>query len=200
MAAKVFEKILTDDSNTHPDTARLRAAATPHAGDWLHAPSITAVGLRLSDEAIHIAAGFRLESRTCQPHDCVCSAMVDAKGLHGLSCTKSAPRQIRHAQMNDIIWRFVKKAQYPAVKEPVGVSRSDVKRPDGATMIPWTRGKPLAWNAIIPDTFANLYWRDSDESDSSGRQSGLKQNDKVHRSGQDAPFRANRNRDRWCLE
>ena len=24
-------------------------------------------------------------------------------------------------------------------------------------MIPWTRGKPLAWNVTIPDTFANSY-------------------------------------------
>ena len=59
--------------------------------------------------------------------------------------------------MNDIIWRSIKKAQYPAVKEPVGLSRSDRKRPDGATMIPWTRGKPLAWAVTIPDTFANSY-------------------------------------------
>ena len=103
MAAKVFEKILTDDSNTQPDTARLIAAATPHVGDWLHAPQITAVGLRLSDEAIRIAVGFRLGSRIRQPHSCVCDAMVDAKYLHGLSCKRSAPRQIRHAQMNDII-------------------------------------------------------------------------------------------------
>jgi len=29
------------------DKARLLAAASPHSGDWLHAPPITAVGLRL---------------------------------------------------------------------------------------------------------------------------------------------------------
>ena len=119
MAAKVSEKLLTDGSNTQTDTGRLRAAATPDAGDRLHAPPTTAVELRLSDEAIRIAVGFHLGSRTCQPHSCVCGAMVDAIGLHGLSCTKSAPRQIRHAQMNDMIWWSVKKAQYPAVKEPV---------------------------------------------------------------------------------
>ena len=157
MAAKVFEKILTDDSNTQTDTTRLRAAATPHAGDWLHASPITAVGLRLSDEAIRIAVGFRLGSRICQPHSCVCGAMVDAKGLHGLLCKRIAPRQIRHVQMNDIIWRSVKKAQYPAVQEPVGLSRSDGKRPDGATMIPWKRRKPLASDVTIQDTFANSY-------------------------------------------
>ena len=136
MAAKVVEKILTDDSHTQSDTTRLEAAATPHARDWLHAPPITAVGLRLSDEAIRIVVGFRLGRRTCQPHSWVCGAMVDAKGLHGLSCKRSAPRQIRHARMNDIIWRSVNKAQYAAVKEPVGLSRSDGKRQDGATIIP----------------------------------------------------------------
>ena len=31
------------------------------------------------------------------------------------------------------------------------------KRLDGATMIPWTRGKPLAWDVTIPETFANSY-------------------------------------------
>ena len=31
------------------DTARLFPASSPHSGDWLHAPPITAVGLRLSD-------------------------------------------------------------------------------------------------------------------------------------------------------
>ena len=51
----------------------------------------------------------------------------------------------------------MKKALYPAVKEPVGLSRSDGKRSDGATQIPWTRGKQLAWDITIPDTFANSY-------------------------------------------
>ena len=63
--------------------------------------------------------------------------------------------------MNDIIWRSVKKAQYLPVKEPVGLSRSDGIRLDGATQIPWTRGKPLAWNITIPDTFANSYIGDT---------------------------------------
>ena len=59
--------------------------------------------------------------------------------------------------MNDIISRSVKKAQYPAAKKPVDLSRSDGKRPDGATQISWTRGKPLAWDITIPNTLANSY-------------------------------------------
>jgi len=58
--------------------------------------------------------------------------------------------------LNDIIWRAVKRAQIPAVKEPVGLSR-DGMRPDGATLIPWSRGKPLAWDVTVPDTFAQSH-------------------------------------------
>ena len=64
------------------DLARLKAVVTPHAGDWLHAPPLTAVGLRLSDAAIRVAIGYRLGTNTCQPHTCVCGATVDARGLH----------------------------------------------------------------------------------------------------------------------
>ena len=52
---------------------------------------------------------------------------------------------------------FVLAGEKIIIKEPVGLSRSDGKRPDGATMIPWTRGKPLTWDVTIPDTFANSY-------------------------------------------
>ena len=70
------------------DMARLKAVAAPHAGDWLNAPPITAIGLRLSDEAIRVAVGFRMGCITCQRHMCICGTMVDARGLHGLSCRK----------------------------------------------------------------------------------------------------------------
>ena len=53
------------------DKARLLAVASPHSGDWLHAPPITAVGLRLSDEAIGVAVAHRLDSKACEPHTCV---------------------------------------------------------------------------------------------------------------------------------
>ena len=33
--------------------------------------------------------------------------------------------------------------------------REDGKRPDGTTILPWARGKPLAWDVTVPDTFAD---------------------------------------------
>ena len=121
------------------DQVRLKALATPHVGDWLLAPPLTSIGLRLSDEAIRVATSYRLGTTICQPHTCVCGTMVDARGLHGLACRKSAPRHVRHSQLNDVKWRAVKKTQTSANKEPVGLSRADGKRPDGATLVPMPR-------------------------------------------------------------
>ena len=114
------------------DEAILQAIITPHAGDWQHAPPLTAVGLRLSEEAFRVASGFRLGNNICQPHVCVCSETVDARGLHSLVCRKSGPRHIRHSSLNDLIWRAVNKTQISASIEPIGLSRSDGKKPDGA--------------------------------------------------------------------
>ena len=82
---------------------------------------------------------------------------IDARGLHGLVCRKSAPRHVRHSQLNDVVWRAVKKTQTPATKEPVRLTRADGKRLDGATLVSWTRGKPLAWDVTYPYTYATSH-------------------------------------------
>jgi hypothetical protein len=49
------------------------------------------------------------------------------------------------------------KAGVHSVKEPTGLTREDGKRPDGASMIPWARGRCITWDVTIPDTFATSY-------------------------------------------
>ena len=65
------------------------ADSAPHSGDWLQAPPITVIGLRLTDEMIRVAAGFRLGADTCEPHPCVCGTTVDARGLEKCSETSN---------------------------------------------------------------------------------------------------------------
>ena len=31
------------------------------------------------------------------------------------------------------------------------------KRPDGTTLLPWARGKPMAWDVTVPDTYAEFH-------------------------------------------
>ena len=56
--------------------------------------------------------------------------------------------------LNELIYRALISANIPATREPRGMMRSDDKRPDGVTMVPWAGGKCLVWDATVPDTLA----------------------------------------------
>ena len=137
------------------DHARLKAASPPHFGDWLHTHPIASLVLKLIDDEVRISVALRLEIRACSSHNCVCAKLFDARGLYGLSCRRSTPRQQRYAMLNDIIWRSIKRAQVPVHKDPRGLVSQGGKRPNEVTMIPWDRGKPLAWDVTVPDTWLN---------------------------------------------
>ena len=151
-----FDKLLNNHTSDI-SRARLLAVSAPHSSDWLHALPISSCGLRLDDEAIRVAVGLRLGTTLCSAHKCVCGQPVDSYGTHGLSCKKSSARILRHNALNDIIFRGLQKASVPSVKEPAGLSRSDGKRPDGATQIPWALGKCLTWDVTVTDTLATSY-------------------------------------------
>ena len=137
--------------------ARVLAVSAPHSSDWLHALPIAACGLRLDDEAVRIAVGLRLGVAICVPHPCPCGVTVDARGAHGLSCKQAAGRSLRHHQLNDLVWRAFQRAAVPAKKEPSGLLRSDGKRPDGITLLPWSSGRAVAWDVTVADTVAESY-------------------------------------------
>jgi len=101
--------------------------------------------------------GLRLGTVICHPHSCPCGTLVTAEGSHGLSCRLGPGRQARHAVLNDLICRGLIQAGIPAVKEPPGLSRSDGKRPDGLTLIPWRSGRCLTWDVTVADTVAPSY-------------------------------------------
>ncbi|KAJ4443841.1 hypothetical protein ANN_05628 [Periplaneta americana] len=56
--------------------------------------------------------------------------------------------------LNDIIKRSLTSCGIPSLLEPPGISRADGKRPDGLTLIPWSRGKSLIWESTCVDTLA----------------------------------------------
>ena len=138
--------LIFDCASNQQASARLRAVAVAESGAWLHALPISSLGLRMDDESIRIAVGLRLGVPLCRPHLCVsCGADVDELGTHGLSCRFSKGRHSRHAVVNDTIKRSLEAAKVPCHLEPTGLYRSDGKRPDGATLVPWKRGKVLVW-------------------------------------------------------
>jgi hypothetical protein len=153
MGTQFLSEISADASHQ----ARIKACLSPHAGDWLNALPITTCGLRLDNEAIRVAIGLRLGLNICEPHTCPCGSFVGSTGVHGLSCKKSSGRSARHSILNDLVCRALVKALIPAVREPAGLSRTDGKRPDGVTLIPWQMGKRMAWDVTVCDTLAPSY-------------------------------------------
>lgn len=100
---------------------------------------------------------LRLGTPLCHPHTCVCGEAVDKFGLHGLACKRSAGRKARHEIINDLIKRALTSCDIPSIREPSGCDRNDGKKPDGLTIIPWKRGKPLVWDFTCGDTVCKTY-------------------------------------------
>ena len=115
MVQESYDSLL-DNAPDARSRARLLAVATNGSGAWLHALSISAVGLRMGDDVIRIATGLRLGVPICRPHHCQhCYAEVDELGLHGLSCVKSAGRHFRHAAVNSIVQMSLASAKIPSM-------------------------------------------------------------------------------------
>jgi len=129
--------------------ASFQAASGPHSGDWLLALPISSCGLKLDDEAVRIAVGLRLGLNLCVLRVCRCGDQVDARGLHGFVCKHAPGRTQRHHALNDVVARAFSSAGIPVTKEPTGLSRTDGKRPDGMTLIPWHAGRPVVWDVPL---------------------------------------------------
>jgi hypothetical protein len=139
------------------DRARLLASSSPSSGAWLQAFPFANLGLRLGKDELRVAVGLRLGAPLIRAHRCRCGAEVDVRGLHGLSCRRSAGRHRRHALANDVILRAVRSANVHAELEPSRLLRGDGKRPDGATLDPWSGGRYLVWDFTCPDTLASSH-------------------------------------------
>ena len=59
--------------------------------------------------------------------------------------------------MNDLLRRALSKADILAVKEPSGLLRTDGKRRDRVTQLPWRTGKCVIWDVTAIDTLASSY-------------------------------------------
>jgi hypothetical protein len=148
---------LLSSATSPEESARILASTRKESGAWLSTLPSPHLGTMLDGQTLRIAAGLRLGTPLCHPHTCRCGKAVDDRGTHGLSCIKSAGRFSRHSAINDILKRACISADIPATLEPTGLTRSDGRRPDGLTLIPWARGRCLTWDSTVADTLAACY-------------------------------------------
>ena len=155
----IKENLLNSATN-ESSKSRLLAAFSEESGIWLNALPLSSLGLRMDDSTFQNAVSLRLGLAFCKPHSFHhCGCEVTAFATHGLSCVKSQGRYHHHSSLNNIIHRAFGASRIPSQLEPSGISRSDGKRPDGATLVPWKCGKLLVWDATCVDTYAPSYSR-----------------------------------------
>ena len=149
---------LLEEAPDDRSSSRFLACSARVSGAWLNSLPISSLGLRMDDDTVRMAVGLRLGAQLCKPHTCQhCGAQVDQLATHGLSCRQSEGRHHQHSVINDILHRALIWAHVPSCLEPLGLSHTDGKRPDGVTVVPWSRGKLLVWDATCPDTYAPSY-------------------------------------------
>ena len=122
---------LLNNATSDIDKAGLLAVKADHGSEWIFALPISACCLRISNEAVRIAIGLHLGLNICEPHSCPCGGDIDAKGIHDLSFKRSAGRSIRYQQINDLVWRALRRADTPSIKEPSGLLPGRTSVPTG---------------------------------------------------------------------
>ena len=81
--------------------------------------------------------------------------MVDARGLYSFVCKKAPGKTIKHHASDDLIARSFSAAGVAVIKEPT--YRSDMKRPDGLSLVPLQNNKTLCWDVTIICPLADSY-------------------------------------------
>ena len=73
---------------------------------------------------------------------------------HGLSCLKKAGRFSRHSNLNALMKQSLSSTHCLSVLEPQHLYRTDQKRPDCLTLVPWDVGKQLLRDVTVVDSLA----------------------------------------------
>ena len=115
-------------------------------------------------------------------------------GLTVLSAEKH--RAGRLGTMLSMTWSLevFPSAGTPVTKEPSGLFRTDGKRPDGLTLVPWQSGRSLGWDVTVTCPLAESYVTGSArEAGAAAELAGSSpQGGKVCQHWQSVPLRSNR--------
>ena len=139
--------------------ARYHGCRAVGSGVWLDVLPSRPLGLTLSDDEFRISAGLRLGAPVTAQHTCKCGYVAATDGRHALVCPKIKHRFIRHSNGNMIIKDSIKSPYISSTLEPIGLLRKDGRRPDGLTLMPWQRGRTLAWDFTCISRLTNSILR-----------------------------------------
>ena len=110
--------------------------------------------------SVHMRVRLRLGQPVAAASKCLCGQSL-SNGALALVCRRGVGKQVRHRLVNEFVRRAFQSAGLPVLLEPPGLSLRDGKRPDGVTVLPYTNGQALAWDATCVNPLAASYVGDA---------------------------------------
>ena len=134
------------------------AAWDPFGGSRLQALPFPQLGIMLGPIYFSMTSALRVGAPICELSKCAaCGSDVDSDGLYPLSCARGPGRAARHADLNAVLQRALRRAKIPSTLEPRGLELDGGLRPDGVTIPTWHRSKSLIWDVTVSCTAAQSY-------------------------------------------
>ncbi|MCL4419673.1 hypothetical protein M1146_06285, partial [Patescibacteria group bacterium] len=113
--------------------ARIIASCRPHAADFLFAPPIASLGLKLTSSEWNAAVAYKLGLQVFElPIMCGakgCLRKMDLLGHHAMRCGTEGDRIKRHNQLRNFFYKQCQLAQMQPVLEPPNLFRNCGLRP-----------------------------------------------------------------------
>ena len=147
------------EATSELDAARVLGCQAIGSGEWTTVLPSRTLGLTLSDNEFQIAAGLRIGAPVTAQFQCKCGYVASPDGRHPLVCPKIKHRFTRHNNCNIIIKESLRTAGFSSTLEPIGLLRSDGRRPDGLALTSWQRGCTLAWDFTCVSRLASSNMR-----------------------------------------
>ena len=134
------------------ESARLLSFSVRHAGAWLSAPPIPALGLHMAPNEIRISAKYRL----CVPvydaeRKCPFSkaGVLDIYGDYAIACHGRGDAIARHDRIRDKIVSACSSANLSPVVEKKNLIPESQSRPGDIFVPTWKAGKPAAFDVTL---------------------------------------------------
>ena len=135
--------------------ARILAVRMPHAADFLFAPPIASLGLKLSSQEWSVAVAYRLGLRIhASLFKCTskgCNKLMDIQGLHSMRCGTEGDRLKRHNNLKKFFFQQCVNAQMSPLFEPNHVLRNCGLKPADWGIPDYRPGKFMAYDIAVTD-------------------------------------------------
>ena len=133
------------------ESARLLSLSVRHAGAWLSAPPIPALGLHMAPNEFRISAKYRLGVPVYDAERCpFCKAgVLDIYGDHAIACHGREDAIARHDRIRDKIVSACSSANLSPVVEKKNLIPESHSRPGDIFVPTWKAGQPAAFDVPL---------------------------------------------------